>query len=264
MGTLSLTAPPVAAILAERMFLRPPARRLRGAEAAWAREARTTVLEGPVGPIRTWLWEGGPRTVLLAHGWGGRGPQLGAVARALVGRGYSALAWDMPGHGDPAGSTNLLEMAAVMSFVARGVGDVAGVVAHSFGTATTLATAARHGLAPERLVAVAPAAFLERIAGSFAAMTGFTPSVVARMRTRLSRRLGFAWDDLEADTVAPRLRCPVLVVHDRDDARIPFEQGADLARLLQASELVETSGLGHRGPLDEPAVTGRIADFFTA
>jgi len=38
--------------------------------------------------IEMWKWGRGP-AVLLAHGWGGRGAQLGAFVDPLVARGFS-------------------------------------------------------------------------------------------------------------------------------------------------------------------------------
>lgn len=262
MGALSVAAPPLAAAVAERMFVRPPARRLAVSEAGRLGDADSAELDGPAGPIRTWRWQAGPGTVLLAHGWGGRGPQLGEIARTLVGQGYSALAWDMPGHGDRSEPTNLLEMAETTAHVARQVPHVAGVVAHSFGTAATLVATARHGLPVPRFVALAPAACLESLAGHFATLTGFTAPVVERMRARLARRLRFEWEELEATTIAPTLVCRALVIHDRDDERIPFAEGRELSRLLPGAELLETRGLGHRGPLRDPGVLERIGAFF--
>jgi pimeloyl-ACP methyl ester carboxylesterase len=263
MGALSHTAPPVAAVVAERMFLRPPRRPLKSAERASASAARDLTIDTPNGAVRAWRWGSAAETVLLVHGWGGRGPQLGNVARVLVERGYAAVAWDMPGHGDRTVRTNLPELATVTAAVARQVGPLAGVVAHSFGMATTLA-ATRLGLAPARLVGVAPAAVLQTLTGQFAAMTGFSAGVIARMRARLSERLGFQWHELDAATLAPRLDCPALLIHDHDDERIPMTDVLELARLIPVAELHTTSGLGHTGALLDAGVLARIAEFFPA
>ena len=263
MGTLSVAAPPVAAVLAEKLFLRVPKRSLKAVERTWASAARELTFDAPGGAVRAWRWGTAPETVLLVHGWGGRGPQLGNVAHALVERGYSAVGWDMPGHGERAVTTNLPEMSRATAAVAEQVGPLAGVVAHSFGTAATL-VATRLGLAPARLVAVAPAAVLHSVSGQFAAMTGFTDDVVARMRARLAARLGFAWHELEAATLAPHLDCPALVIHDHDDERVPMADGLELARLLPNAEMITTRGLGHTGPLVDAGVLARIAEFFPA
>ncbi|MFW6084163.1 MAG: alpha/beta fold hydrolase [Gemmatimonadota bacterium] len=260
--TLSRAAPSLATMAAERFFVRPPSRALKAAEADWAAAARTLTIDTSHGPVRTWRWPAGPESVLLVHGWGGRGPQLGAVARALVDRGYTAIAWDMPGHGEQTRPTNLLEMARVTAEIAPRFEPPAGVVAHSFGMATTLVAGSRHGLRPARLVGVAPAAILDSVTAQFADMTGFTEDVVERMRGRLSRRIGFEWRKLEAATIAPGVSCPALLIHDHEDERVPFADGEELARLLPRADLVTTRGLGHSGPLRDPGTIERIADFF--
>ena len=144
--------------------------------------------------------------------------------------------------------------------MARQAGPVAGVVAHSFGLATTL-VATRDGLAPPRLVAVAGSALLHEIARQFGDLTGFSPRVIERMRANLSARLGFSWDELEAATLAPRLRVPALLVHDRGDERVPFGHAVELGGLLKA-DLVSTEGLGHSAILNDPGVVARVAGFF--
>lgn len=255
-------APRLAAPVAEWVFVRPPGRRLGAAESAWAADATASTLATPAGTIPLWRWGTGPDTVLLAHGWGGRGLQLGAVGRALAAAGWSAVAWDMPGHGERARPTSLLELAETVAAVARSVDRVSGVVTHSFGTAATLVAAGRYGFRLERLAALAPAASPDRIVGHFSRATGFSPAVLDRMRARLARRLEFEWRELEPATIIPRLACAALIIHDRDDARIPVEEGIELAALLPGAELEVTSGLGHRDVLRDASVLDRVTAFF--
>src|SRR5262245_31528201 len=49
-----------------------------------------------------WRWGTGP-AVLLIHGFEGNRTQFGAVIEALIGRGYSAVALDVPAHGESDG-----------------------------------------------------------------------------------------------------------------------------------------------------------------
>src|SRR5262249_24762467 len=48
------------------------------------------------------VWQSGPAAapaVLLVHGWGGRGVQMGAFVEPLRARGYRVVWFDQPGHG---------------------------------------------------------------------------------------------------------------------------------------------------------------------
>lgn len=281
MGGLSVAVPPAAVRVSERLFLRPRRRPVASLEREWAAEATVERLDTAAGPVRVWRWGAGAEgeaesetnpapapAVLLVHGWGGRGLQLGGIGRELAARGMTAVTFDLPGHGDRARATNLPEMAASLAAVADAVtaahGSIAGIVAHSFGSATTLVARARHGLDVPRLAVVAPSTLLGRMLCDFSDMTGLGQSVVERMGDRLAARFGFRWADLEAETIAPRLTCPALVVHDRDDRRVPYADGVELARLLPDARLVTTEGLGHSGPLLRDAgVLDEIGRFMT-
>jgi len=95
---LSALAPSVAARLAERRFLTPSRPRRPDAELALLATARARPLFVGTRHIELWLWGAGP-SVLLVHGWGGRGTQLGAFVEPLVARGFSVVTFDAPGHG---------------------------------------------------------------------------------------------------------------------------------------------------------------------
>lgn len=98
------------------------------------------------------------------HGWHGRGAQLGAFAAPLVAAGFRVVAFDAPAHGrTPGASTNLPEVSEALLKVAAAFAPLHGVIAHSFGVASTL-TAMTQGLAPQRVVAVsAPWRFSGRL-----------------------------------------------------------------------------------------------------
>lgn len=261
-GSLSRVAPPLAVALAERMFLRPLPRPIRTVESRWLERAETIRLDTPSGLLHGHRWGNGGPSILLAHGWGGRGAQLGGIGVRLADLGFSAVAWDMPGHGDATRQTSLPEMSAAMAAIAEQVHDVVGVVSHSFGTATTLGAVSLHGVEVPRLAAVAPAAILHRIGLQFSDVWGFTRPVVERMRHRLASRIGFEWEELEAATVAPTIDAPALVLHDRQDEWVPYEDGVAFAGMLPNVTTVSTSGLGHTGPLRDDAAIDTVTGFF--
>ena len=96
-------------------------------------------------PLAVYSWGEGP-TVLLVHGWHGRGTQLGAFAAPLVSAGYRVVAFDAPAHGrTPGHATDLPEVSGTLLAVANAFPPLHGVTAHSFGTVRTL-VAIRTGL----------------------------------------------------------------------------------------------------------------------
>jgi pimeloyl-ACP methyl ester carboxylesterase len=259
--TLSALAPALAARVAERRFLTPPRHRRPAAEIALLERAHARPLFVGGRRIEMWKWGRGP-AVLLVHGWGGRGAQLGAFVEPLVARGFSVVTFDAPGHGaaEP-GLVTIPEMTAALRAVAATQRPLAGLIAHSLG-ATVAARALYEGLHASTVVFVAPAADLVGPATWFAQMLGLSPRVAELMRERVEHRVGKPWSAFDMTTLGPALTAPLLVAHDRGDGEVPWQHGRFVAQSWAGpAEVLETDGLGHRRILRDPRVIAFAADF---
>ena len=214
--------------------------------------------------LAAYSWGQGP-TVLLVHGWSGRGSQLGAFVEPLVAAGHRVVAFDLPAHGrTPGRQTNALVATEAVLRVGEAIGPLHGVVAHSFGAlCTTLAL--RDGLAAGRVAYVAPAS------GASQAISGFSRQFVLSwpaewgLRGEMERRFGSeVWPRFSARVCAPRLRVPALVLHDLDDVEVPYREGQLLAHSWPGARLVTTAGLGHRRILRDERVIGETVELFRA
>lgn len=268
-SALSRVAPGAAARLAARLFLTPP----RFAAPAREQEILARATPGAVRVagrrIATWTWGAGPR-ILLVHGWGGRGGQMGAFVEPLVARGFSVAAFDGPAHGASDGRTATIpEMAETVAAVMDAVGPVRGIVAHS-GGGTVSARALRRALLagfveiPEAIALVAPAADFRAYFDRFMDACGLSARARVRLERRLVARVGERPEAFHLPRSAEDLPLAALVVHDRDDAEVPWTDGAAVAAAWAGAELVSTRGLGHRRILRDPVVVRRIAEFLEA
>jgi pimeloyl-ACP methyl ester carboxylesterase len=260
---LARVAPGLAARATSQLFLTPPRLSAPERERVALRPARRLTLRGQRGQIQAWRL--GPRdapTVLLMHGWGGRGGQLAHVAATLADAGLSSVLFDAPGHGRSSGwSASVPEFAAALHEVVAQVGDVRALVAHSMGCAAA-AFAISEGLKLDAAVFLAPprnpASFFYRFCDALS-----LPDGVRRVaRQHLERRFGRDLDSIDAANLSGA-RPPLLVVHDHDDADVPCADGLAYARLWPETELLLTSGLGHRRVLRDNTVGARIATFVT-
>jgi pimeloyl-ACP methyl ester carboxylesterase/DNA-binding CsgD family transcriptional regulator len=68
---------------------------------------------------------------------------------------------------------------------------------------------------------------------------------------------------LDVTAEAERIRVPTLVMHSREDARVPFEEGRQLAALIPSARFVPLEGRNHVLLSNEPAWT-RFLDEFRA
>ena len=209
-------------------------------------------------------WGVGP-SVLLVHGWQGRGTQLGHFVAPLVRTGRRVIAVDAPGHGDSSvGWFTPVAFADALLRLQDEVGPLDGIVAHSMGAVAVMA-AARDGLRAARLALIAPIrSFTDvlRRAGRACGYPSDTPAG-AEYLTRASEALGRPLADLDLDL--DRLGgAPVLLCHDANDATINVHSTRQLARDWPDAAFIETEGLGHEGIIVDPEVIGLIVDHLTA
>ena len=255
-AVLGRLSPTLAGRLAARLFARPR----RHARPDREREliARGTRVPLPDG-LHATAWGAGP-SVLLVHGWEGRGAQLGALIDPLVAAGYRAVALDAPAHGDsPGSSTTGPEFARALVATRDAVGPLAAVVGHSFGGFTSLLAVAR-GLAVDRVVTIGSPASVPEVLRDFLRLVRLPERALPSMTRALEERVRAPMSAFEVEALAPHIGVPVLVVHDTDDREVPYADGPRLAGLLGA-RLLTTNGLGHRRILYAPEVVAAIVEF---
>jgi pimeloyl-ACP methyl ester carboxylesterase len=265
--TAYLVSEDLGASFAERLFTSPrkhtrPARErdvlATGREGSVTVTLRSPRWRGAQIPVRTWRWGLGP-TVLLVHGWEGRGSQLGAFVDPLVRAGLSVVAFDAPGHGDsPEHRIYLTDLADTIADVAADIvpeyGPHHAIVADSVGAAGVLLAAQRNNLRAPRNVLVAPNVIIDDSVGKFARLVGLDDVDRAALESRIAEHTGIAIDTIRLDRLVADRDERLLVIHDRTDREVTFNHGEALAALWPNAQLVETAGLGHRRILRDDAV----------
>lgn len=261
MRWLGYVAPKLTAQLAFLMWHYPRHHKEPGREYKWRIKADHFVINLQNEKLAAYRWGNG-KTVLLVHGWDGRGVQLGAFADPLTEAGYEVVAFDLPAHGQSTGKrTNMLEAAAAIQGVADAIGPIDTVIAHSFG-AGALAKALRNGLAVNKVVLISPPANLRWMADNFYQMLRLRPRIQKRIEILVNNHYGESiWKDVSADQNLRGLTTPGLIVHDSEDMEVPFSQTEALLDIWPNVQLLRTNGLGHRRILRDKKVIQRVMDF---
>lgn len=216
--------------------------------------------------IATYRWGSGPNVILLAHGWEGRAADFAPIVRELRSNARTIIALDAPGHGRSSGKrTTVPEYGAVLAELARQHGHLAAVVSHSFGT-PAVASATREGLTADRFVSISGVALLHNLVATYCTALGLSDNTAARMRTIAERRAFHGdrtiWDRLSAPASPLPVNSPLLVVHDRSDKLVSFEESSVLAEAHGAkTEFLATEGLGHSRILAADEVLDAVCDF---
>jgi pimeloyl-ACP methyl ester carboxylesterase len=256
--------------LAERLFTSPRRHRRPDRERAVLATGRQLDIDvalhsprwrGERQRVTAWRWGHGP-TVLLVHGWEGRGSQLGAFVDPLVRAGLSVVAFDAPGHGDSPGHRLLLaDLADCIVGVARAVGPLHGIVAHSFGAAAVLLAHQRGAVEAARNVMLAPNVLIDDAVARFARAVALDDRDRASLEVQLAKDNGVPTSALELDQLVGQRDAALLVVHDRGDREVPFVHAERLIDVWRQARLHPTEGLGHRRILRDPAVVAEVVDF---
>lgn len=251
-------APQLAARLAVDLFFMPFPTKLsarRRVPPAWRQEVLHTGQESaallryrPLLPVIA------PPRVLLVHGWAGDALQMRPLGEALAGAGFEPVLLDLPAHGRSAGWRCSMPQIVRTLFEAQArLGPFEAVVAHSMGAVASLHAIAQ-GLSARRLVALAPSSSPISVLRWFGDAFDLAPGFLARMREHIELREEMAMEQFEASWFAPRMKAPVLLVHDRGDRMASFGNSEALARALPSAHLHATEGLSHRRVLADPQV----------
>jgi pimeloyl-ACP methyl ester carboxylesterase len=261
---LGLVSPALAGRWVYRLWFQPLRYPEPPQEQEWRRTAQplAVVHRGQRLAVDSW---GAGSTVLMVHGWNGRGAQLGAFAPELVRAGFRVVTFDTPAHGrSPGRATNLPEISEAIHAVARACGPVHAIIGHSFGVACAI-YAVQQGLKVNRIVAISPPDNVRSLTQKFFIALAVAPRVQEIFNRKFETQFGAdLWQRFSPEVLARQLDVPGLVIHDQDDRDVPIQEGVAVAQAWPGAQFVRTTGLGHRRILRDPEVIARVTAFIAS
>ena len=262
-------APALACKQAWQLFCTPrrlPAKDWEAPALAAARR-RTVAHEGRPVAVYEWGTAAAP-AVLLVHGWEHRASFWGAWVQPLLAAGYRVVALDGPAHGASDGRrTTLTDFGGAVQAVVDTLGEVQGIVAHSFGAASVAGLPVRlPGAAPlPRLVLISAPVSPRAVAERFADFLRLPLALVDYFADHIQQTTGRPADSFAVATAGPASGAEkVLVLHDEGDEVIPFADSQQIAAAWPGARLQPTHGLGHNRILRDAGVIQAAVDFISA
>ena len=214
--------------------------------------------------IVTYEYGKSDRKILLVHGWSGRGTQLAKIAEALVKQGYMCVSFDAPAHGKAEGKMSMMPFfIQAIHYMDEHFGPFEAVIGHSLGGMSSL-RAIREGLKTEKLVIIGTANNISEITRHFAQNMKMNNKVASKMKAYLDERFNQDMDVLSGGESAKHVKVPTLVIHDEKDVDVKINSAYEIHKELENSELMVTSGLGHRRILGNKEVINKISTFIAA
>lgn len=259
---LNRLSPALTARLLLSRFLKPHRRELDAVDATLLAQAQRRWLRCEGQRIQVYAWGEGPRTVVLLHGWGSHGPRYSCFVEGILARGWRAVAFDAPGHGQSSGRHSSLDaFQHALDAVIDHCGGADALIGHSFGALAILSRLREPSPQPAAAVLISTPRDLGYLLDSFLTLTGADAALCARVRDGFAARFGHAATDYSATELAAGVIVPTLIVHDRDDDVVPVDHAQELSDRLPRSSMHLTQGLGHSGLLRDPATVGAILGF---
>ncbi|MDX6182808.1 alpha/beta hydrolase [Flavobacterium sp. Fl-77] len=201
------------------------------------------------------------RTVLLVHGWSGRGTQLFKIADELLANGFTTVSFDAPAHGKSAGKTTIMmDFIESILEIEKQYGPFEIAIGHSLGGMSVL-NSVKKGLKVQKAVIIGSGDIVQDILEDFTSKIKLKPIYSQRLCDYFENKYKVKMNDFSAYVAAQEVKIPVLVIHDKNDHDVPVTAGIHIHKYLENSELVVTEGLGHRKILGDKDVIQKIINF---
>ncbi|MGR5319719.1 MULTISPECIES: alpha/beta hydrolase [Vibrio] len=201
-------------------------------------------LQGYTGVIKTYSLGTGPVWV-LTHGWSGTASQFYPLMEYIAQKGYTALAYDHPAHGESEGQYgHIPSFVRGLEDVLDSVGDVAGLVGHSMGTASALEC--RHSkLENKPLLLIAPVLnYVENLFGTIT-RSGYSMKLFNAVVSEIEDQFSYPLQSIDPFRRLSERFSPTIIVHDEQDKFTKHSVSVQAANEIERVELVTTQGQGH-------------------
>lgn len=215
--------------------------------------------------LKGYEWGSGDRTILLVHGWESRGTALRSFVPKLVEQGFKVVAFDGPAHGNSGGKrTDLPSFGGAIRAIINRMGNVHGIIAHSFGGISTVFTLSTVdvNIKIDKLILIAVPSSAKKVIRSFTKLINAPRFIFEKLLQLIQRKFELSIDDTDIAKVAERVQVKdVLVVHDEFDQVVPVSEGKLIAQSWPNASFLISSGYGHFKIVKNPGIVDRVVSF---
>ncbi|HFQ4903160.1 TPA: alpha/beta fold hydrolase [Vibrio vulnificus] len=182
---------------------------------------------------------------VLTHGWSGTASQFFPLMAHIASRGFTALAYDHPAHGESSGDVgHIPAFVEGLDAVLDSLDEVAGLVGHSMGTASALEC--RHQkLEDKPMLLIAPVLnYVENLFSSIE-RSGYSMKLFRAVVSEVEEQFNYPIQSVDPYRRLAQRRVQTLIVHDEQDKFTSHAVSASAAQEMENVELISTQGQGH-------------------
>lgn len=205
------------------------------------------------GTLSTYVLGAGPVWV-LTHGWSGTASQFFPLMEHIASRGFTALAYDHPAHGESSGDVgHIPAFVEGLEAILDSVDDIEGLIGHSMGTASALECRHRK-LENKPLLLIAPVLnYVENLFSSIE-RSGYSMKLFKAVVSDVEAQFNYPIQSVDPYRRLAQREAPTIIVHDEQDRFTSHAISAAAAKEMVNVELVTTHGQGHGRVMKCPQV----------
>lgn len=211
--------------------------------------------------VKVYTWGEGP-SVLMTHGWSGRGTQFREFIKPFNEAGFRVVSFDGPAHGMSQGrKTDVLEFGEVIGLIQAKYGPFAGAIGHSFGGVANL-YALSEGIKFPKIVMIASPTITDDIVAESLKKVNASHERGEYLKKYIFKTFGSHFEEVGAMKLIEKAsNTPLLLIHDTADKEVSIKHPEALKKKYPYATLIKTQGLGHLRILKSPEVVQHCLDF---
>jgi pimeloyl-ACP methyl ester carboxylesterase len=205
------------------------------------------------GQLQTYRLGTGP-IWLLTHGWSGSANQFLPLMEHIAKQGYTAFAYDHPGHGESEGSVgHIPAFVHGLATVLDNTGEVKGLIGHSMGTASAIECQHPH-LADKPFLLIAPVLnYVENLHNSIA-RSGYSMRLFTAVVREVEEQYEYPLADVKPFQKLAQRNANTIIVHDPSDRFAEYIHSDKAANSMNKVTLIPARGQGHGRIMKSQAV----------
>lgn len=196
------------------------------------------------GRLNTYQMGNGP-VWILSHGWSGSASQFFPLMEHIAKQGFTALAYDHPAHGQSEGRhAHLPAFVQAFDELVDNVDDVAGIIAHSMGSASVLES--RHPKVQALpFLLIAPLLNYVENLYDMVGKSGYSMKLFGEMIKKIEDKYQYNLDTINPYQKLISRHQKTIIVHDKRDRFADFSSSEAAANEAMNIDLIPTQGQGH-------------------
>lgn len=213
--------------------------------------------------IATYRWVGKNKTVLLAHGWESNASRWDYILKDFIAQDYNIVALDAPAHGRSGCKqfNSVLYSEYINKVAQKHQPEV--LIGHSVGGMASVFAMHNYQLPSiKKMILLGAPAHFTGLYGRYKSMMGYNTKISKGLDHTVLKNFGQPIDYFSAATFCESIEAKGLIIHDKEDMIIPYEDAQLLAKRYKNSELISTTGFGHG--LKDASLTPQIIKFINA